>query len=521
MLRGNNDSPRGAESKAHHPLPTSGERIRWKAGASAGINPANKLRAREAIALAFPTASLVFGGSGLGSRRAGGHIREAMASRGCRSLLLQSVTWMLMVPIAAGMVILTGCAGTKEQTGSDRPVRVPSRPSGSSSNSAASAPPNWKPFPLGTPVTQVPLRRGLTIVGSSYEEPYGDYEAIYRVESVTPKGVAFKVSAEVPNPLVRLFASLTKSGSPRPKDAMVLVEGHRTVRSEDLVHAHAVMNYFSSILPDVFPATTAMGYSADVVTELKTNGRTAYFGLSDRPDAAPKMAGAAVNPTNSTAAVVHTPSAEEIWAHMPKINCAVTRTEPGDVAFPVIVNGQRVVLPAIHAVCHSEEGNSQDYILDDPANPLGLAHFSPASLKSGSHGQVTEVAFPEEKSAQGIQQQLSVAGRAEIRGIYFDFGSDQIRPESEPVLKEIAEAMIANPSWRLSVEGHTDNIGGDAYNQGLSERRAAAVKRALVEQYQISADRLATVGYGSTRPKESNDTLEGRARNRRVELVKQ
>jgi len=80
--------------------------------------------------------------------------------------------------------------------------------------------------------------------------------------------------------------------------------------------------------------------------------------------------------------------------------------------------------------------------------------------------------------------------------------------------------MTTNPPWRLSVEGHTDNIGGDAYNQALSERRAAAVKQALVERYLISADRLTTVGYGSTRPKEPNDTLEGRARNRRVELVR-
>ncbi len=90
-----------------------------------------------------------------------------------------------------------------------------------------------------------------------------------------------------------------------------------------------------------------------------------------------------------------------------------------------------------------------------------------------------------------------------------------------PVLKEIADAMITNPSWKLSVEGHTDNIGGDAYNLDLSNRRAAAVKQALGERYHIAPDRLTTVGYGASRPKESNDTLEGRARNRRVELVRQ
>jgi len=140
--------------------------------------------------------------------------------------------------------------------------------------------------------------------------------------------------------------------------------------------------------------------------------------------------------------------------------------------------------------------------------------------QNGDQLQVVKISFPVEVATPQIQQQFATTGRAEVYGIYFDFGSDKIRPESEPVLKEIAEAMTANPSWRLGVEGHTDNIGSDAYNQKLSDQRAAAVRQALVERYQVSASRLTTAGYGSTRPKESNDTLEGRARNRRVELLR-
>jgi outer membrane protein OmpA-like peptidoglycan-associated protein len=71
------------------------------------------------------------------------------------------------------------------------------------------------------------------------------------------------------------------------------------------------------------------------------------------------------------------------------------------------------------------------------------------------------------------------------------------------------------------VEGNTDNIGGDAYNLDLSKRRAAAVKEALVTQYHIAADRLSTNGFGASHPIETNDTLEGRARNRRVELTRE
>lgn len=81
--------------------------------------------------------------------------------------------------------------------------------------------------------------------------------------------------------------------------------------------------------------------------------------------------------------------------------------------------------------------------------------------------------------------------------------------------------QVKNTGWKLSIEGHTDNIGGDAYNLDLSKRRAAAVRTVLVDQHSVTADRLTTAGYGASRPKESNDTLAGRARNRRVELVRQ
>ena len=116
---------------------------------------------------------------------------------------------------------------------------------------------------------------------------------------------------------------------------------------------------------------------------------------------------------------------------------------------------------------------------------------------------------------------MKQTGQAEVYGIYFDFASDKIKPESEPVLREIADALNHNPTWKLRVEGHTDNIGGDDYNLNLSQRRAEAVKLALVTRYHIGAERLTPKGFGATRPKEPNDTLAGRARNRRVELVRE
>ena len=109
----------------------------------------------------------------------------------------------------------------------------------------------------------------------------------------------------------------------------------------------------------------------------------------------------------------------------------------------------------------------------------------------------------------------------EIYGIYFDFASATTRPESEPVLSEIADTLQRNPDWTLNVDGHADNIGGVAFNQQLSEQRAAAVKDALVTHHHIAPSRLFTRGCGLSCPVESNDRLAGRARNRRFELMRQ
>jgi OOP family OmpA-OmpF porin len=120
-----------------------------------------------------------------------------------------------------------------------------------------------------------------------------------------------------------------------------------------------------------------------------------------------------------------------------------------------------------------------------------------------------------------MEQTLANKKPVEVYGIYFDFNSATIKPESEVVLKQISDILHKNPDWKLNVSGHTDNIGGDAFNLDLSNRRAAAVKEALVSRYGIAADRLTPHGYGASRPIETNATMEGRARNRRVELERQ
>jgi len=115
---------------------------------------------------------------------------------------------------------------------------------------------------------------------------------------------------------------------------------------------------------------------------------------------------------------------------------------------------------------------------------------------------------------------LMANGRVATHGILFDTGSDRLRGESKPTLDLIGQMLQQHADLKLTIEGHTDNVGNAASNQTLSDRRAAAVRQFLVTTYQIDGSRLASKGFGSTKPAVSNDTPEGRQQNRRVELVR-
>jgi OmpA-OmpF porin, OOP family len=113
-----------------------------------------------------------------------------------------------------------------------------------------------------------------------------------------------------------------------------------------------------------------------------------------------------------------------------------------------------------------------------------------------------------------LYDRLARDGRVATRGILFDVASDVIRPESTPTLTEIATMLQAHPALRIAIEGHTDSDGEDAFNQALSERRAAAVKAYLVRAHGIDASRLEAAGFGESMPVAPNDTPEGKQQNR-------
>lgn len=119
-----------------------------------------------------------------------------------------------------------------------------------------------------------------------------------------------------------------------------------------------------------------------------------------------------------------------------------------------------------------------------------------------------------------LEEGLERNCRAAVYGFYFPFGSATPEPASQPMFRTVADVLAKHPDWTLTVEGHTDSIGNVAANKRLAERRAAAVVQELSAKYGIAAARLTPAGFGASRPAAPNTTLEGRARNRRVELVR-
>lgn len=136
---------------------------------------------------------------------------------------------------------------------------------------------------------------------------------------------------------------------------------------------------------------------------------------------------------------------------------------------------------------------------------------------------IEEAAFAPELEyveAAEIQSEIQSAGHIAIYGLYFDTGNDQLTAESEPALAEVAKVLEMDPELQIYVVGHTDSVGSLSANQTLSERRAQSVVTALGSDYGIATGRMIPLGAGLIAPVATNDTDEGRALNRRVELVK-
>ncbi len=362
----------------------------------------------------------------------------------------------------------------------------------------------------------IPLRVGLTVVGAA-SDANGDYESIARVVAVTESEVILEVSADLPAlaGLAELAELLGGASSEGREEAVRRVRGRRIVRQQDLREAREFMPYFAEEWPEVLPGTTSLGVSAVVFRDLKSRGES----MVTMSEAGAAGLGATLGSLLQGAAgdLRDLPGLGQM-SGLGRVSGTVKRVEPQPVSLPVLVNDQAVELPTIHARGTLGDNELELYLLDELENPLALRW-----AWGGDSVQIVKISFPGEGASPpltALARRLETTGRAEVYGIHFDFASAAIKPESEGVLSEIASVLGEHPDWRLSVEGHTDAIGDEDYNLSLSVRRAEAVMEALVARYGIAAARLAAAGFGESRPRAGNETLEGRALNRRVELVR-
>jgi outer membrane protein OmpA-like peptidoglycan-associated protein len=260
----------------------------------------------------------------------------------------------------------------------------------------------------------------------------------------------------------------------------------RTVSNEDQLRARKMRVSFQTGDAESFPGTVP-GFSAAVLNDLRRTGRASF--------------------TCEDVSVLFGSSTTR------ELSGTLTRVT-GPAAVAMLVNGRLVRLPVIRARGGLSDGAHAHRfdveLLDDPRNPIVLRWSG-----NGSSSQVIRIEYPEPGR---IERALAANEAVNIYGIYFPLARDDIRAESGHLLHEIASVLTTHPDWRLRIDGHTDDIGDDAANLDLSGRRAAAVKAALVSRFRIEAARLSTAGYGEASPQETNDTPEGRARNRRVEL---
>lgn len=200
----------------------------------------------------------------------------------------------------------------------------------------------------------------------------------------------------------------------------------------------------------------------------------------------------------------------------------LTVVSPTPVPFPLLLNGRRVDVPSLHLkgrfTARGKRWQPELWILADSSYPMLLKWIGDYGA-SGNVLQTIRLDFP--LDLPDLELGLSTACRAELPGVYFGFNSAVLDAASDRTIGEVAALLAKHPDWTVTLEGHTDSIGSAAANRTLSERRVEAVRARLVSRHRVDGSRLLTSGLGSARPREPNTTIEGRARNRRVELVRE
>ncbi|MFO1467237.1 MAG: OmpA family protein [Steroidobacteraceae bacterium] len=387
---------------------------------------------------------------------------------------------------------------------------------------------------LASPISHagqpLPLEKGLVItvvtraglVGTAGSLDTADTETLYAVADMAADRVSFSF---------RIAAPGDEKAADLMKEPLSL---KRMVRREDLASSNRINLSWGTDDPPMLPGQTFIQTSAAVLDSLKGQGQSAFVmginegGMFASAPPPPRSAGPAGVPGNIAGLM------QALGVERHYYRGTLQRVEPGTVPFPVLLDGVRTTVPAVHAkgtLKYTDHERSVEFWwLDEPGNALTLKWAI-----GPNHAIVTRIDRPVVVAQPGhagnggapaitdSPEAKSLAGktcRAELHGIYFATGSARLLPESEGTLTALASLLSSHPDWNITIEGHTDNIGSAAYNLDLSNRRAASVRDALVSRFHVTASRLSSRGFGLTRPRESNETVEGRARNRRVEAAR-
>jgi outer membrane protein OmpA-like peptidoglycan-associated protein len=344
---------------------------------------------------------------------------------------------------------------------------------------------------------RIPLVTGL-VLGSVLHSPIGEREDVLEIQSAEPIGVHYAWHER----------TITTDGD--------TTDGFRKrfVSANDLAGAPRFDDTFGRD-EQVRPGFTALTLSSAVYRQLHDAGSTPFSLMM-----IPREARATSRTSTALLDVLFT-------ASRVRYKGSLTRISPAPERFPLLLNGARAALPALHLKGNFANGLRRAewdlWVLADSAHPLILK-----SVLEGDVFQMVRADLPDSQPARRgptaesrlLEEELVKRCRLELPGVYFAFGTAAIDPISDRALAELARSLAAHPEWKVTVEGHTDSVGTDAANATLSKRRAEAVRARLAERHGVDTREWGAAGYGATRPRESNATIEGRARNRRVELVR-
>jgi outer membrane protein OmpA-like peptidoglycan-associated protein len=325
------------------------------------------------------------------------------------------------------------------------------------------------------PQPRIPFVEGLSSVRIGTSK-VGDFETLRTVEQITERGYTLRTVGKAP----------ADAG-----DFLTDVDSKRRVRANDQMSSRRLRYQWHSSDRETMTGNVP-GISCALFQELRTRGEAAIEFMGDG---------------------VHVAVANLETKYLGTLRVV------GRGPYPMIVNREKVELPVLYLRADlTAEGESARRkkleldVVDDPDNPMTLrVEFG------GYGGRMTSVQYPTD--AATLERQLARSESLELSGIFFDFAKADLLPASDPMLARIAQVLTVHPDWRFHVDGHTDSVGDAAANETLSTRRAAAVRAALLARG-VAERQLDARGFGEAHPRESNTSLEGRARNRRVELVR-